>query len=107
LFACENYTQSRQLIIEIFFFAGYSEAALVIVRGDIQRRKKMPYIELKKEYYSPNEIGAMAGVSRQTVIAWIKSGHIHAEQTETGWWKIPASEIKGMAPVQRIELTIK
>jgi excisionase family DNA binding protein len=66
----------------------------------------VPYIELRKDYYTPNEIARMAGVSRQTVIAWIRDGHIESTVTTGGHHRIPASAIKGADPVQRVELTV-
>lgn len=47
-------------------------------------------VELKKTYYTPAEVGRGVGVSRQTVVGWIRSGRLKADRTPGGHWRIPA-----------------
>lgn len=47
----------------------------------------------KKEWFTVSEVAKELGYSRQTVLAWINKGKIHAIRPDKEY-RIPASEIK-------------
>ncbi len=49
----------------------------------------------KKEYLSPQQLGPLMGVSRQTIRNWIGNGDIDAFQIGRNW-KIPSHEVLRM-----------
>jgi len=52
------------------------------------------HVKLKRDHYTPAEVGALIGRSRQTVVMWIKAGRLKATLTEGGHWHIPVSEVE-------------
>jgi excisionase family DNA binding protein len=57
---------------------------------------------LSERYLSTREFAKLLGVSRATVIKWIKSGRIAAYSVH-GRWRIPYSEVEGvLRGVQRV-----
>jgi len=57
---------------------------------------------LSDRYLTINEFAEIIGVSRSTVISWIKSGRIVAYSVN-GRWRIPYSEVERLLKgVQRI-----
>lgn len=48
---------------------------------------------LMRESLCVKEFAGMAGVSRNTVREWVKSGKLRAHQiAPRGWWRIPVAE---------------
>jgi excisionase family DNA binding protein len=62
----------------------------------------MAHITLKKSHYSPTDIARLTGVSRQTVVKWLKEGRLPATRTPGGHWIIPTNVVEGAQPVERI-----
>jgi len=61
-----------------------------------------PHILLKREHYTPTELGKLIGVSRQTIVKWITAGRLQGTRTQGGHWRVPASVVRGLEPVQRV-----
>lgn len=64
----------------------------------------MAYVKLTRTYYTPQQLGKLAGVSRQTVVKWIKTDKLPAIRTDGGHWRIPASVVVGMDNSENIEI---
>lgn len=54
------------------------------------------YVRITPRHYTPRQIAAAIGCSRQTVIAMIERGEIRAEKTPGGHHRIPATEVEGV-----------
>jgi len=61
-----------------------------------------PYVIIKRQHYTPSEVGRLIGRSRQTVIKWANEGLIEAWRTPGGHWRIPADAVKGASHGERI-----
>lgn len=62
----------------------------------------MAYVKLNRTYYTPGELGKLAGVSRQTIVQWIMKEKLPATRTDGGHWRIPASVVEGIDTVERV-----
>jgi excisionase family DNA binding protein len=62
---------------------------------------------LSEQYLTTSEFAKIIGVSRSTVISWIKSGRIVAYSV-SGRWRIPYSEVervlRGIQRVRRVAI---
>ena len=52
------------------------------------------YMERRERMMRSGEVAEILGVSRHTVVKWIKEGRIRAIRLPSGRYRIPESEVK-------------
>lgn len=61
-------------------------------------------MELEKKFYKVSEVADILGISRFTVVAWIRKGQIHAIQpVPNGMYLIPREEVERLLKERRDE----